>query len=335
MSHLTLDPIALADRVPIQQVFPRWLWKTHVELYMLRLDETDQHISGNKWFKLAKNVQHAQDQGHGTLLSFGGAFSNHIYSFSQACKRADLKSVAVIRGEELTATSNPMLEAVNKLGTELIFVDRENYRRKYETDRLDYYRSHVGDFFMIPEGGSNHQGVQGAEVIADVIAQQSVPFDHVVMACGTGATLAGVVRGFGEYPKAPVVHGLSMFGERSIDSRKGWLRADVARFVGEIDVSDYRLHALSDVPGYGRLSPELIQFGHGFLKETGILLDPVYTLKLMYFTKCAIEQGVFDRSKGRVRVLCLHTGGLHGWLGYLGESIPAQLSGTIKQRLLS
>lgn len=338
-----LDIDLLSSKLPVQQVFPHWIKGSDVALFVLRLDLTDLKVSGNKWFKLAKNLSDAKQQGHQQLLTFGGAFSNHVYSFSKACAQAGLKSVAVIRGEELTPASNPMLESVAQSGTRLLFVDRRDYRRKYDEDRLAFYRAQVGDFFLIPEGGSNPSGVLGAESIGQVVMNHTMRFDHLMVACGTGATLAGIVRGVGKAPGAagrlPLIHGLSMFSERSVESGKGWLIKEVAKFVNDPECVSYRLHCDASQPGYGQLSSELVTFADAFLEETGILLDPVYTLKLMAFIKNNLAQGLFDSTEQCSRILCVHTGGLHGWLGYadqsLGADMPAQLSGTIKQRLFS
>lgn len=334
-----LDIDSLIQQLPVEQVFPSWLDGSSVELFVLRLDLTDVDVSGNKWFKLAKNLSEAKAQGYQQLLTFGGAFSNHIYSFSKACAQAGLSSAAVIRGDELTPESNPMLAEVARSGTRLLFVDRKDYRRKYDEDRLAFYRDQVGEFFLIPEGGSNNEGVLGAESIGELVVNQTISFDHVLVACGTGATMAGIVRGMSGGADQPQVHGLSMFGQTSVEPEKGWLTKEVARFIADPKRTNYQLHYDARQPGYGQLNAELIEFANQFLKETGILLDPVYTLKLMAFAKERVAQGFFDHSGKVSRILCIHTGGLHGWLGYvdqvLGADMPAQLSGTIKQRLFS
>jgi len=337
-----LDLERLSQVLPIQEVAPHWLEGTPVSLSVLRLNLTDSHVSGNKWFKLSHNINAAKRKGVRQLLTFGGAYSNHVYSFAHACQNANIKSVAVIRGEELDAQANPMLEAVSQLGTKLIFVDREGYRNKYDKDRLEVYRSQVGDFELIPEGGSNALGVKGAEVIADLIQRGGEAFDHIYMACGTGATFAGMVRGFLDKPLSdsdqPFLHGLSVFRPNSVVPNEGWLHKEVTAFVGQRS-SIYDLVADGRLSGYGKLTPDLMAFCNEFLNETGILLDPVYTVKLMRYVKYLAEDGVFSEWDEPRRVLAVHTGGLHGWLGHLasegGGSIPAQLLGTIKQRLAS
>jgi len=340
-----LDLERLSQTLPIQEVSPSWLKGMPVSLHVLRLDLTDLNISGNKWFKLAHNIRAAERHGTRQLLTFGGAFSNHVYSFAHACYEAKIQSVAVIRGEELDAQSNPMLKAVSQLGTKLIFVDREEYRNKYQQDRLDLYRSQVGEFELIPEGGSNVLGVKGAEVIADLIQRDNEGFDHIYMACGTGATFAGLVRGFLNQSSSANhrarLQGLSMFRPNSVVPKEGWLDKEVVNFIGQRS-SLYELVADRRLPGYGKLTPDLMSFCNEFLEETGILLDPVYTVKLMRYLKYLAEDGVFSEFEEPKRILAVHTGGLHGWLGFLdsgvsegGGSIPAQLLGTIKQRLAS
>jgi 1-aminocyclopropane-1-carboxylate deaminase len=351
MSLLSLDRIdalnsdVLIQQLPIEKLDVSWARNANVELYMLRLDLTDVHVSGNKWFKLACNIQSAKQRGDTQLLSFGGAFSNHIFSFSHACQQAGLKPVVVIRGEELNDSSNPMLQAAKACGAHFIFVSRTDYRRKYEPDRLDFYRSLVGEFTLIPEGGSNEYGVLGCESIAALIASHGEVFDQVYMACGTGATFSGLVRGFHKLNTSdsvlPDLIGLSLFSASSVDPESGWMTKDVARFLehSSIDCVNYTLVADKRLPKYGKLTSSIIQFISEFLDETGLLLDPVYTCKLLKLIQYHCDDGNFT-SSGRsldepTKILAVHTGGLHGWFGYSEEIMPAQLSGTIKQRLLS
>lgn len=334
----------LSISLPIERIRPRWLEDSFIELYVLRLDKTDVFVSGNKWFKLAKNIEHAKRLGHYQLLTFGGAYSNHLLSFAHACKREGMEGVAVVRGEELSETSNPMLTRIHELGCKLLFVDRVQYRNKYEAEQLASFQRTVGDFLMIPEGGSNEQGVLGAEAIARSISNSSVTFDDVFVACGTGATFAGMIRGCGDYEINTRLTGLSVFRPNSVE-KEGWLSRAVSEFIkigrqGDGSILSYELVADAQLPGYGKLSDFLLTFCDDFLKDTGVLLDPVYTAKLFYYLKNRSSKCNDVSSVQPKKWLAVHTGGLHGWLGHLdseaaGGKLPAQLSGTIKHRLYS
>ncbi len=320
--------------LPVEVTQTDWATKAGIELHCLRLDLTDLAVSGNKWFKLARNIQLAKQQGHSQLLTFGGAFSNHILSTAYECSRQGIASVGVIRGEELNADSNPMLKLAAEAGMQLHFVPRARYRNKYDDESIALYKSHFGEFYIVPEGGSNQEGVEGCEAIAGFILNKEYPFDEVFLACGTSATCAGVIRGLSNEKRKrpnqayPRVHGVSMFPPSNKESHSSWMKPELERFLNGVDYP-YELHETRDLPAYGKLTEDLKCFISDFYLQTSILLDPIYTGKMLYYVKQLCEKNVILPSS---KVLFIHTGGLHGWLGF---DSPAQLSGTIKNRLSS
>ncbi|GAA3914193.1 1-aminocyclopropane-1-carboxylate deaminase/D-cysteine desulfhydrase [Litoribacillus peritrichatus] len=332
IASFTLDTSQL--NLPVERLQTEWSEQAKVNLFCLRLDLTDLAVSGNKWFKLAHNIAEAKSKGISQVLTFGGAFSNHIFSTAHECARQGLNSVGVIRGEELNPNANQMLEQASKAGMKFCFVSRSAYRNKYHQDQLAYYQSEFGEYFLIPEGGSNQNGVLGCEAIGEHIARQGICFNDVFVACGTSATCSGIIRGLhdahnrGLLNFRPKVHGVSMFPKPDKPGWQSWMKPELEGYLGDVNYP-YQLHESGYLPAYGRLTEGLAEFISEFHTQSSILLDPVYTGKLVYYLKHLCEVGQF---RPQSNLLFVHTGGLHGWLGF--ES-PPQLSGTIKNRLSS
>jgi len=160
-----------------------------VQVHILRLDLTHEIISGNKWFKLMYNIKQALEDDHHTLLTFGGAYSNHISAVAEACKQAGLNSIGVIRGEP-TEPLNPTLMQALECGMELHYIPRSEYRERKNESFIEGLHHRFGDFYHVPEGGSNALGVTGAKEIASLIDRD---YDYICCACGTGGTLAGII----------------------------------------------------------------------------------------------------------------------------------------------
>ena len=172
---------------PVQEVNDPILKDSGVRLLIKRDDLIHEQISGNKWRKLKYNISEAVQQNHHTILTFGGAYSNHISATAFACKKVGLESIGIIRGED--DSTNPTLNFARENGMQLEFVSREDYRRKNEDDFLDELEQRFGRFFLVPEGGANGLGVRGcAEILSEVEEQ----FDIVCCSAGTGTTLAGL-----------------------------------------------------------------------------------------------------------------------------------------------
>lgn len=274
-----------------------------VEVGLLRLDQIDPLISGNKWYKLKYNLLSARTQGLSAVLSFGGAYSNHIHALAWAGKGLGLKTIAVIRGEPEYA-GNPTLADALKWGMELHFVDRKTYRKRHDPNYVEQLRHRFGEFLLVPEGGSNALAVKGsAEILSPELIDQFQP-SAVVLACGTGGTLAGLVAG------NPSLNILGI----PVLKGGGFLRNDIASLLEEssAEPGNWNLDLGGHFGGYGRVSDELRTFIGQFKVAHGIQLDQVYTGKMMLRLMQLISEGAFPAGS---RILAIHTGGLQGLRG--------------------
>lgn len=350
---LAHTPDLFSVRLPeasIEKVALDWLECVNSELFVLRLDDVHPTATGNKWFKLLFNLTSSLNSGD-QVLTFGGAFSNHLASFVTSALSRNLRPICVIRGEELSVDSNLLLSSLAQLGAELIFISRENYKHKYSQSMLKMYREQVGDFLLIPEGGANIQGDLGCCLVAKYVLASEFVFSDLYLASGTGATSAGLIAGLeyfssfsGDSFKRPLVHSVSMFKggwmEDEIDAKVSQLRECLVlppHASGVVSKVSYRVETLSHQARYGQLTSSLFDFICNTFDASGLLLDPVYTAKVLLHIKQQAEHGLINNKK----VLFVHTGGISGWLGYPqywledqeGGDKPFQLSGTIKNRL--
>lgn len=275
----------------------------NVSVDLLRIDKVHKYVSGNKWFKLKYNLLKAKEEGHTTLLTFGGAFSNHIHATAVAANEAGFKSIGIIRGEE-TLPLNPTLRQASFMGMELHYVSRSEYRKKTEAPFIKDLEDKFGNFYLVPEGGTNQMAIRGAEEILEGHLTES--YDYVVSAVGTGGTLAGLISKLNG--KAEVI---------GVSSLKGnFLGAEVhslLKLVNKELLKNWRISYNYHFGGYAKHTRELVAFINNFKMEQGIPLDPIYTGKMMY--------GVADMAanlkfKENSKVLAIHTGGLQGIDGF-------------------
>lgn len=275
----------------------------NITVDLLRIDKVHPDVSGNKWYKLKYNLKKAKEEGHTTLLTFGGAFSNHIHATAIAAKEAGFKSIGIIRGEE-TLPLNPTLQLASHMEMELHYISREQYRHKSEPGFLDKLKGKYGGFYMIPEGGTNLEAIQGAEEILEGSLIKS--YDFIVCAVGTGGTLTGLISTLDG--TAEVV---------GISSLKGnFLEAEVNRLLKLINkesLKDWHINYNYHFGGYAKYTRELISFINNFKVENGIPLDPVYTGKMMYGVADMVANQKFVENS---KVLAIHTGGLQGIEGF-------------------
>lgn len=271
---------------------------TDVRLFVKRDDLLHPTISGNKFRKLKYNLEAAKLEGKQTLLTFGGAFSNHIAAVAAAGKEYGFKTIGIIRGEELASRiqDNPTLSFASQNGMRLEFINRQDYRRKSEEAFLDTLESRFGDVFILPEGGTNALAVKGCEEILDA---QDFGFDYICCAVGTGGTLAGLVNASAQNQK---VLGFSAL-KGDFDSE------NITRFSTKTNweiITDYHFG------GYGKVDAELVGFINRFYGENKIQLDPVYTGKMLFGLSDMIAKGRFAPG---TKILAIHTGGLQGIAG--------------------
>jgi len=254
-----------------------------VKLLLRREDLNHPAVSGNKWWKLKYNLRKARKEGHETLLTFGGAYSNHIRAVAAAAQLTGFKSIGVIRGEE-TLPLNPSLSFAVQCGMELHYVSRKAYREK----NIDL--TPFGRCCVLPEGGTNEEALRGCEEWGNEL--QKTSFDYVCLAAGTGGTLGGIVRSL---PHQTAV---------GIPVLKGNFLEDVVKSFAP----DKNFKMLHDYHfgGYAKSTPELQKFISDF-SHRNIPLEPVYSGKMLFGVMDAIDKGFFDRGS---TVLAIHTGGL-------------------------
>ena len=255
------------------------------------------------------NLAAAAQQKHDTLLTFGGAYSNHIYATAAAGKRLGFRTIGIIRGEahdQLNAT----LQFARDCGMQLEYVDRATYRNKSSADYITSLEKKYGRFYLLPEGGSNTLALKGCAEIVEEINQE---FDFICSACGTGATLAGIISGLNKTQQAigfPVLKG----GD--------FLTGEIQNFLQQAGIKSaahWQLNSDYHFGGYAKTTAELWTFIEQFEKDFNVPLDGVYTGKMFFGLFDLIKQGYFVRGS---RIVAIHTGGLQGNSGF------AQKTGT-------
>jgi 1-aminocyclopropane-1-carboxylate deaminase len=260
---------------------------------MLRLDLLHPEISGNKWFKLKYNLEAAKAAGKTHIVTFGGAWSNHIAATAAACQMAGLPCTGVIRGEAAPVLSLTLQQA-QRYGMQLHFISREAYRQKEQTNWEQLFPGS----FIIPEGGHNAAGAKGCKEILPLVPYQS--FTHIACAAGTGTTLAGLINSAlstQEVLGFPVLKGA------------GYLQQEVEQLLEHPVQVQWRLLHDFHQGGYARVTPELTAFINTFYRETQIPLDIIYTGKMAMGLQQLVQQGYFPTGS---RILLIHTGGLQG-----------------------
>jgi len=276
------------------------LEKKKIRLEIKRDDLLHPHISGNKYRKLFYNLIEARKKGFTRLLTFGGAYSNHIAATAAAGKEGGFETIGIIRGDELgkhlaeVLQNNPTLAFAASQGMKFHFIDRKTYREQKENPEfLRALEQMFGPFYMIPQGGTNELGVQGA---AEILSPADKIFDYITTAVGTGGTMAGLIRA--SSPQQTVLGFPAL--------KENFLHRDIAAYTTKTNwqlVRDYHLG------GFAKINADLIRFINDFYRQTGIPLDPVYTGKMMFGLMDMIEK---DRFAPGTSILAIHTGGLQG-----------------------
>lgn len=271
---------------------------TTVSLYIKREDLLHPLMSGNKFRKLKYNLAQAKEENKETLLTFGGAFSNHILAVAAAGNEYGFNTIGIIRGEELKDKflDNPTLKKAQELGMMFEFVSRETYREKSNSKFIESLIAKFGDIYVIPEGGTNSLAVRGCEEILDSTDEI---FDYICCPVGTGGTISGIIncsKGSQQVLGFPALKG-------------DFLREDICKFASKSNwnlITDYHFE------GYGKVSEELIRFINEFYHNHKIPLDPVYTGKMAFGVLDLISKNYFPENS---KILMIHTGGLQGIAG--------------------
>ena len=289
-------------KIPIQKIHDSITTKSGINLFVLRLDKIHPTISGNKWYKLKYNLEEAKKQNKETLLTFGGAYSNHIAATAAAGKEFGFKTIGIIRGDELAhpqpfpkgREKSKTLKFAEACGMELHFISREDYKEEKIPNSLT---QQLYNFFLLPEGGTNELAIKGC---AEIISHIDIPFNFVCSAVGTGGTIAGIISSLKEDQKAigfPVLKGANFLKdeiEKLIQEKNNW----------ELNF-DYHLG------GYAKHTPELLKFIADFEKQNNIPLEQVYTGKMLFGIYDLIKKNYFQKNS---TVIAIHTGGLQGKL---------------------
>ncbi len=283
----------------VQQVFFSEIEKKNISLFIKREDELHPFISGNKYRKLKYNLAEASRQKKQTLLTFGGAYSNHIAATAAAGFEFGFKTIGVIRGDELgknipkTIEENPTLRFASQHKMNFEFVTRSDYRTKTSETFISKLKEKFGDFYLVPEGGTNKLAVKGCE---EILVEEDKKYDVICSAIGTGGTISGIINS--TQPTQQVIGFPALKGD--------FLNTDIKKYVKN---NNWQLHTAYSFGGYAKVSKELITFINKFKTETNIPLDPVYTGKMMFGIVDLIKKDFF---KSGTKILAIHTGGLQG-----------------------
>jgi len=290
------------SNTPVEEIVDPLIKDSGVRLIVKREDLNHPNLSGNKWHKLKYNLVAAFEEGHDTILTFGGAYSNNIYSLAAAGKLFDFNTIGLIRGNERLPLNSTLSFAVDS-GMKIHYIDRESYRKRRSNSFVNSFKEKYGKFYIIPDGGTNKFGVKGA---GDILLNVTDKYDYVSCACGTGGTLAGLITALDGKAQA-----LGFFVLK--DGKL--LIEDVQKLVYQSSCKNYdnwNINLDYHFGGYAKINLELIQFIQRFEKNNNIPIEPIYTGKLFYGIYKLIQTGYFRRGE---TILAIHTGGLQGLAG--------------------
>lgn len=300
------DQVLLYQPAPIQVLHYAAFENKKLRVQMIRGDLVHPFVSGNKLWKLKFNLLEALKQRKERLTTFGGAYSNHLLAVACAAASLGLKSTGFLRGEE--AMDNPILHQCRLFGMQLVPVSREEYRERRKAFAAGETGSvEVDSAYLIPEGGSNSLALEGC---AEIIPEEH--FDYILVAVGTGGTLAGLALGANHRSPRTRVEGIAVL--KGAD----FLEEEIRRLAPTL--TNWRMHLEFHHGGYARTTDHLMAFIAEFASMTGILLDPVYTGKMMYAVNELAGRNYFPAG---AKVLVVHTGGLSGWAGFTGPKQAA------------
>jgi 1-aminocyclopropane-1-carboxylate deaminase len=293
-----VEKIIQVNRVGVQPISLPSLTAHGIRAEVLRLDNIHPTISGNKWFKLKEYLRDALQTHHQGLLTFGGAYSNHLVATSCLAQAAGLRSVGMVRGEPGPVLSHT-LQAAAGFGMQLRFLSREQYARKTEPQFLRELKQRFPEYYPIAEGGAGNLGVKGSEDILKLLAKNN--YSHILCAVATATMLAGLVNASLEGQQVEGIYVLKGMSDQvdalhnlPIDSRK---------------LKHCRLHTCYHFGGYAKKTPELLDFMNRFFQSTSIPTDFVYTAKLCFAALDLIEHDYFPKDSN---LLLIHSGGLQG-----------------------
>lgn len=274
-----------------------------LRLFIQRDDLIDTLVSGNKWRKLKYNIANAIHQKKAGVLTFGGAYSNHLVATAKAANLAGLASIGIVRGEELNVKSNATLMMCHNWGMELKFISRSDYAQRYNQDYIKNVQLTYPRYFLIPEGGANYYGLMGCVEIAEHFPK----IDHVFVALGTGTTAAGLRIGLPAETKLHVVSALR--GNSDKEAVQSLLAAYTYDEETTTELLENTVFYEDKHGGYGKWNQSLTDLIVTFYQQTGVKLDLIYTGKVLYqLLQLFKEKQIHSEEK----VLLVHTGGVQG-----------------------
>ncbi len=287
-----------------QQIFLPILEEKKVALFIKREDKIHPFVSGNKFRKLKYNIEAAKNQHKKVLLTFGGAFSNHIVATAIAGNLSGFKTIGIIRGDELgknlekTLAGNSTLKEAYKNGMHFKFVSREAYRNKTSEEFVNDLKNEFGDFYLIPEGGTNELAIKGCE---EILTEEDKNFDYICAAIGTGGTISGLINAAKKHQE--VIGFPALKGD--------FLQKEIEQLT--INKVNWSLQTEYHFGGYGKYNTDLIRFINEFNELTKVQLDPIYTSKMLFGIIEMIKKNEFPENS---KIVAIHTGGLQGITGF-------------------
>ncbi|REE00409.1 1-aminocyclopropane-1-carboxylate deaminase/D-cysteine desulfhydrase [Marinoscillum furvescens] len=271
-----------------------------VEVWVKREDLIHPEIMGNKWRKLKYNLQHYHHHDYSGLVTFGGAYSNHIAATAAACHEQNIPCIGIIRGEELNSNSNPTLRFAHQKGMQLEFVNRSLFRQYRDGESLP---AQLANYYRVPEGGTNALALAGCK---EMLTELDETFDYIACPIGTAGTFAGILSGVS--PHTTLLGFSSLKGDFIHQQVR-----DILATYG-IENQSYRIFDNYHFGGYAKTSAALISFINRTKQETGLQLEPIYTGKMFFAVWDLIAKGYF---KAGSKIMLVHTGGLQGIAGFL------------------
>lgn len=276
----------------------------NIELFVKRDDLIDEYVSGNKWRKLKYNVEQAKTLKKSGILTFGGAYSNHLVATAAACQKSGLRAIGIVRGDELNAHSNSILRQCADFGMALQFVSRLDYAARNEKSYHEELNVQFPNYLIVPEGGANYYGMIGCQ---EILKETANDFDYVVVAQGTTTTSIGLALALPEKTTLIVVPVLKAFDALAeMKTLLGYTGFELSMIEDVLS----KVHVLSEYHfgGYGKYTDELLDFMEQVYTETKLPLDPIYSGKALFALQdWAVKNAIHDK-----RILFIHTGGIQG-----------------------
>lgn len=275
-----------------------------IHIHVKRDDLIDTIVSGNKWRKLKYSIKLAQSKGNDGILTFGGAYSNHLVATAATCHNFGLRAVGIVRGDELTSESNQTLKKCHELGMELVFVDRMTYALKEERAYLEELLIQHANLHIVPEGGADYYGMIGCQ---EILAELEDPYDQIWVASGTGTTAAGILMAIETPTELNAVSVLKGFDLQST-IRSLYMRSAYSQEFTDDRMRLLKVHDDYHFGGYAKYDENLLNFIQQIYRDHQLPLDPVYTGKTFY----AMIDHLRTSMQADQRVLFIHTGGIQG-----------------------